>query len=87
MLGRLNSSYRILAKQPPATPDQIHALINHLKEVPGEFIKLVQEATDIEHEHQSEQYVRICGPQDCIETDIAHYVHHWMRGRIPDRRR
>lgn len=83
MLNRLHSSFQILAQQPPATPDEIHALVAYFKAVPRDFIELVRQATFVELAHQSQQYIRIWGPTDSIETYIAHDFRRWMPGAIP----
>lgn len=83
MLNRLHSSFQILAQRPPATRDEINALVAYFKAVPREFIELARQATILELGYQRKQYIRFAGPSDSIETCNAHDFHRWMPGAIP----
>lgn len=46
MLSKLDFPYRILAKQPPATPNQIHSFINHESAVARVLVMRVKHLCD-----------------------------------------
>lgn len=79
MLNRITTSYKVLAKGPPATQEQIDTAIAHFGSLPQEFIDLTREATEVEIQHRGGQYLRIWGPPGCIEMDEAYGI----RKRIP----
>ena len=76
----MSNSYSLLAIGPPATPEQLNALIVHFGSIPQEYIELAREATEIEVQHRDGQYIGIWGPSGCIEMDDGYGI----RQRIPD---
>jgi hypothetical protein len=83
MLNKVNSSYKLLAKGPPATQEQIDAAVTHFGTLPQEFIDLVREATDVELQHQNGQYVRIWGPVGCVDMDEANEIRKYIPESFP----
>jgi hypothetical protein len=83
MLGALDKSFIVLASQSPANDRQIATLVAAYPAVPNEYILLVKEATEIELQRDGSQYLRIWGPDGCIEMDTAYDISKRMPGAIP----
>jgi hypothetical protein len=83
MLESLAKNLRLLASQPGATAEQVAELKGRFPSVPDEFVKLVEEATEIELQHENGQYVRIWGPSGCIEMDEGYDISKRIAGAIP----
>lgn len=79
MLNSLDSSFQILARAPAADAARIAALHLHFGSVPADYLETVGEATEIELQHSGGQYIRIWGPDGCIEMDEGYGI----RQRIP----
>lgn len=80
MLEKLHSAYSVMTKGPPASADQMAALLDYFAVVPRDYVELALEATEIEIWHESERYFRIWGPSGCIDMDEGYAI----RRRIPD---
>jgi hypothetical protein len=74
MLRMIGNSYNILSNGPPATANEIDALIAHFRGVPQEYLDLVTEATELELQHNCGQYIRIWGPASCIEMNEGYGI-------------
>jgi hypothetical protein len=83
MLATLDKTLRVLAKQPPASSDQVSRLIAAYPTVPDEYLSVVKEATEVELQHQSGQYVRIWGPDGCIKMDDSYDISKRIASAIP----
>lgn len=83
MLDFLPKTLRVLASQPGATTEQVTELKGRFSSVPEEYLKLVEEATEIELQHENGQYVRIWGPSGCIEMDEGYKISKRINGAIP----
>lgn len=83
MLNRLDSSFRVLATAPAADPTQIAALQGYFGPVPAEYLETVAEATEIECQHSGGQYIRIWGPDGCIEMDDIYGIRASVPGAFP----
>jgi hypothetical protein len=83
MLDKIDSSYKVLVKGPPATLEQINTLTTHFENVPQEYVDLVLEATEIEVQHQGGQYIRIWGPSGCVEMDEGYGIQQRIPGAVP----
>ena len=83
MLASLDKTLKVLASQPPASKSQVSMLQRTYPSVPDEYLKLVKEATEIELQHQGGQYVRIWGPDGCIEMDSGYNISKRIAGAIP----
>lgn len=83
MLESLAKNLRLLASQPGATAEQVTELKDRFPAVPDEYVKLVEEATEIELQHENGQYVRIWGPRGCIEMDEGYNISKRIAGAIP----
>ena len=83
MLESLHNSFRLLASQPGATAEQIAELKSRFPSVPDEYVKLVEEATEIELQHETGQYIRIWGPGGCIEMDEGYDISKRILGAVP----
>jgi hypothetical protein len=79
MLDMLNSSFSLLASGPKASQEDLAALQNTFGQIPSEYRQLVQEATEIELQHRNGQYIRIWGPEGCVEMNEGYGI----RNRIP----
>ena len=80
MLSRINNSYDLLAKGPPARPERFNALLAYFGSIPQEYVELAAEATEVEIQHRKGQYIRIWVPLGCMEMDEEYGV----RRRITD---
>ncbi len=83
MLNTINSSFKLLAKGPPATQEQIDAAVRYFGSLPQEFIDLIREATDVELQHQDGQYLRFWGPVGSVEMDEANEIRKYMPECLP----
>jgi len=83
MLESLDKTLRVLVKQPPATNSQVSMLRTRYPSVPGEYLALIGEATEIELQHQNGQYLRIWGPDGCIEMDNGYNISKRIAGAVP----
>jgi hypothetical protein len=83
MLVLLDASFRVLASGPAADATQVAALQRHFGAVPAEYVEAVGEATEIELQHGDGQYIRIWGPDGCIETDEGYRIRERIPGAIP----
>lgn len=83
MLKSLHASLKILASSPPASATQISSLTAYFGAVPTEFVELVNEATEVELQHSSGQYIRIWGPAGCLEMDEAYGIRRRIPGAFP----
>jgi hypothetical protein len=83
MLDSLDSSFRILAKGPASDAAQVAALQRHFGSVPPEYLEIAAEATEIELQHGDGQYVRIWGPDSCIEMDDGYGIRRRIPGAFP----
>lgn len=83
MLESLHETLRILASRQPATSGQISSLVATYPSIPHEYLALVTQATEIELEHKSGQYLRIWGPDGCREMDNGYDISERIPGAIP----
>ncbi len=83
MLNSIDSSFKVLAKGPPATQLQIDAAVKHFGSLPQEFIQFTHEATEVEILHKNGQYLRIWGPADCIDMDEGYGIRKHIPNAIP----
>ncbi len=83
MLTSLNKEFKILARQPAATRSQLVQLNAHFPSIPREYLDLAGEATELELQHQQGQYLRIWGPDGCIEMDNGYGISQRIVGAIP----
>lgn len=80
MLEQLNPTFRVLARRPAATPEQVKEAELHFGHIPPDYRTLVGEVTELELQHRDGQYLRIWGPTGSKEMDQGYGI----RGRIPD---
>jgi hypothetical protein len=59
ILESLVKNLRLLASHPGATAEQVADLKSRFPAVPDEYVKLVDEATEVELRHDNGQYIRI----------------------------
>ena len=83
MLDLLAKTIRLLAKHPGATAEQIAELKVRFASLPEEYVRLIEEATEIELQHENGQYVRIWGPRGCIEMDEGYEISKRINSAIP----
>jgi hypothetical protein len=83
MLAQLDKTWKLLARQPPASDSQVLMLNGHYPSMPDEYLSLIKEATEIELQHQRGQYVRIWGPKGCVEMDDGYDISQRIAGAIP----
>lgn len=83
MLSSLDKGFRVLASQPAASSTQVSQLKGRYPSVPDEYVTLVGEATEIELQHQNGQYLRIWGPDGCVEMDNGYDISKRIAGAIP----
>ncbi len=83
MLASLEKGFKVLAMQPSANSADLAQLKGHYPSVPDEYLILVGEATEVELQHQNGQYLRIWGPNGCIEMDDAYEISKHIAGAIP----
>ncbi len=83
MLESLAKSLRVLASQPGATSEQVAELKGRFPSAPDEYLKLVEEATEIELQHENGQYIRVWGPGGCIEMDDGYDISKRIHGAFP----
>ena len=83
MLSSLDGSFTILASQPAASIAQVLRLKGRYPSIPDEYLTLVGEATEIELRHQGGQYLRIWGPDGCIEMGDGYDISKRIAGAIP----
>lgn len=76
-------SFKILASQSAASPDDISNLQSCFGNIPHEYLALVCESTEIELQHVGGQYVRIWGPTGCIEMNEGYGIGRRLPGAIP----
>ncbi len=79
----LNKQFKVLARKPPASEVHLAELREHFVTVPDEYVKLMTEATELELQHESGQYLRIWGPDGCIEMDNGYNISKRIIGAIP----
>lgn len=83
MMNKISKSFQVLAKGPPASHDQVAAMMNYFGSIPKEYVDLVLEATAIELEHRNGQYVRIWGPTTCMDMDEGYGIRQWIPEAFP----
>jgi hypothetical protein len=83
MMDKIDSSFKVLAKGPPATNEQLSALTRHFGNTPKEYVAFVFEATEIELQHRNGQYVRIWGPAGCVTMDQGYGIRQRIPSAIP----
>ena len=83
MLKSLNKNFTVLASLPAATQSQLMQMSGHFPSVPDEYLDLVGEITELELQHENGQYLRIWGPDGCIEMDNGYYVSKRIAGAVP----
>ena len=83
MLSKLHSSFTILATESPASSNEIAQLKVRFPEFPSEFVTLVEQATELELQHKDGQYIRIWGPEGCIDQDEGYEISRQMPGAVP----
>jgi len=83
MLAKLHSSLTILAVRPPATSDQVAIATNHFGSLPEEYVQLVGEGTEIELGGPDNAYIRIWGPEGCVDMEQGYNITHYLPGAIP----
>ncbi len=83
MMEEIDSSFELLAKDSPATNEQVGTLTTYFGSVPKEYVDLVFEATEIELQHRNGQYVRIWGPVACVEMDEGYGIRNRIPGATP----
>jgi hypothetical protein len=80
-LNDLSSMYKIDAKQPQATEDEINLLQRFSPiEVPQDYLEIVRQATEIEINVNNQKYIRIWKPTGCIEMNEDYHIQEY----IPD---
>lgn len=82
-MAAINSTFTILANEPPADKTSVSALIDAYKEVPDEYLNLVAELTELELEHENGTYLRIWSPDGCLDQDEGYEVSKRIPGAIP----
>jgi hypothetical protein len=83
VLELLHRSIYLLAKQPAASGDEIALFNLRFPSAPEEYLKLVEEATEVELQHEQGQYIRIWGPSGCIDMDEGYNIAARMPSAIP----
>lgn len=83
MLETLDEGFTLFQSQPPATPAEIEAFTSRFPDAPREYLDLVKEATEIELGWGAGKYLRIWGPDGCVEMDEAYEVGLSIPGAIP----
>jgi len=83
MLSSLDKGFKVLASRPAASGTDVSELKRRYPSVPDEYVTLVGEATEIELQHQAGQYLRIWGPDGCIEMDNGYGISKRIASAIP----
>lgn len=85
MLDEIESGdqFVILAQQTPALEEDIAVLASHFRSCPLDYTMLVRQATEIELQHRSGQYLRIWGPPGCLEMDEGYGIRERIPGAFP----
>lgn len=79
----IDSSFKLLANAPSATKEHVDILLNHFGTTPKEYIELVLKATEVELQHRNGQYIRIWGPQACVDMDEGYGIRRQIPSAIP----
>lgn len=79
----IGNSFSVLAHRSPASNADVAALTRHFPFIPKEYLDLVAQATEVEVQHQSGQYLRIWDPLDCIEMDEGYHIRKYISDAIP----
>ncbi|MBC2582759.1 SMI1/KNR4 family protein [Clostridium sp. DJ247] len=75
----ISGRFSIDANQCPATEEEIVSLKKFSTiEVPLEYLEIIRQATEIEIKVDNEMYIRIWGPNSCIELNDAYYVQKYL---------
>ncbi len=80
MLDQLNPMFRLLARRPAATPEQVRQVESYFGQIPPDYRTLVGEVTELELQHHDGQYIRIWGALGSKEMDEGYGI----RASIPD---
>jgi hypothetical protein len=83
VLSRLNEEFTVLASEPAAAIDALDRFNGRFPTAPDEYKALVEEATEVELQHSSGEYIRIWGPEGCIDQDEAYEISARIVGAVP----
>lgn len=81
MLGRLHPNVQVLAREPGADLAEVAALQALHPALPGAFAELMRETSELELAYRG-RYLRLYGPQGCIEMDQAYSISARIPGAI-----
>jgi hypothetical protein len=83
MIPNLHRDWVVMASGPPAEDRQIALLQSTFPSVPAEYVELVRTATEVELKGKGKKYLRIWGPQGCLEMDEGYGISRRIPGAIP----
>lgn len=83
MLSRLDAGFTVLATAPAADSAQLAILRARYPNFPDDYLRFVQVATEVELHHVNGSYVRIWGPDGCVEMDDGYGISERIPGAIP----
>ena len=83
MLTDLHQSFTVLASESKADSDAVGRLNERFPLVPNEYTVLAEEVTELELQHVNGQYLRIWGPDGCIDQDEGYEISQQISGAIP----
>lgn len=83
MLQSLNPQFRILARDRAADESALRDLRTKFEGIPIEYSELVREATELELQHLNGAYIRIWGPEGCLDMDEGYDISLRIPGAVP----
>ena len=79
ILSKISDVFEIAASEAQSNDAEIKELIQHSKiDIPGEFLDIIKEKTEIEISVNKEKYVRLWGAKGCIEMNDAYHIQQYI---------
>lgn len=73
IISKLTDSYEIITNKEASTKTEIRLLKEYSKiQVPGDYIELIEQMSEIEFNVCKNKYIRIWGAMGCIEMNSAY---------------
>lgn len=79
ILNKMSNLFEIVAGNQKSTNTEIQKLLQYSKiKVPDEFLKIINENTELEILVNKEKYIRIWGANGCIEMNNAYHIQKYI---------
>jgi hypothetical protein len=81
VLAELHFTFTVLAKSGKADAGTLERLKERFPSLPDEYTELIEEVAELEIQHVRGQYLRIWGPEGCLDQDEGYQISEQIPGQ------